>query len=168
MAERRNLPSPLKMKRPNRMEPPERFPGWASWRAGFHECGRALNQREASDDRREAAAGPGSNTALLQFPATEETRIVRQTIRYKGGQVVNGQLGNGKFTSATIATETRPPSIKSAMWLLERRFPQRRGRQAGGELRNAPLLLYSHRPTMGVLDQTGQGTTAQTASRKAK
>ena len=71
--------------------------------------------------------------------------------------MVNGKLGNGKFTSATIATETRPPSIKSAMWLLERRFPQRRGRQAGGKLlRNAPLLLYSHRPTMGVWTKRGR------------
>ena len=81
--------------------------------------------------------------------------------------MVNGKLGNGKFTSATIATETRPPSIKSAMWLLERRFPQRRGRQAGGEApekRSATIIFTP--PDNGRMDQTGQGTTAQTARGK--
>ena len=72
-----------------------------------------------------------SNCRIIHRSATEETRIVRQTIRYKSGEVVNGKLGDGKFTSATVVIETRPPSVKSAMWLLERQFPKKWGRQAG-------------------------------------
>ena len=59
-----------------------------------------------------------SNCRIIHRSATEETRIVRQTIRYKSGQVVNGKLVAGKFKSATTVIETRPPSTKSAMWLL--------------------------------------------------
>ena len=101
--------------------------------------------------------------------ATEETRIVRQTIRYKGGQVVNGKLGNGKFTSATIATETRPPSIKSAMWLLERRFPQRRGRQAGGEApEKRTRYYYIHTARQWAYGPNGAGHDCSDCQRKAK
>ena len=102
-----------------------------------------------------------SNCRIIHRSATEETRIVRQTIRYKSGQAVNGKLGAGKFKSATIVIETRPPSTKSAMWLLERRFPKKWGgkregtlggsdKREGKLLRNHALLLYSHGPTMRV------------------
>ena len=118
-----------------------------------------------------------SNCRIIHRSATEETRIVRQTIRYKSGQAVNGKLGAGKFKSATIVIETRPPSTKSAMWLLERRFPKKWGRQAGGDARRerqargeAPekprATIIFTRPDNESMDQTEKGTTAQTARGK--
>ena len=128
-----------------------------------------------------------SNCRIIHRSATEETRIVRQTIRYKSGEVVNGKLGDGKFTSATVVIETRPPSVKSAMWLLERQFPKKWGRQAGGEARRgrqargearrgrqargeAPekphATIIFTRPDNGSMDQTEKGTTAPTARGK--
>ena len=118
-----------------------------------------------------------SNCRIIHRSATEETRIVRQTIRYKSGEVVNGKLVDGKFTSATVVIETRPPSVKSAMWLLERQFPKKWGRQAGGDARRgrqargeAPekphATIIFTRPDNGSMDQTEKGTTAQTARGK--
>ena len=118
-----------------------------------------------------------SNCRIIHRSATEETRIVRQTIRYKSGEVVNGKLGDGKFTSATVVIETRPPSVKSAMWLLERQFPKKWGRQAGGDARRgrqargeAPekphATIIFTRPDNGSMDQTEKGKTAPTARGK--
>ena len=108
-----------------------------------------------------------SNCRIIHRSATEETRIVRQTIRYKSGEVVNGKLGDGKFTSATVVIETRPPSVKSAMWLLERQFPKKWGRQAGGEAPEKPhATIIFTRPDNGSMDQTEKGTTAPTARGK--
>ena len=108
-----------------------------------------------------------SNCRIIHRSATEETRIVRQTIRYKSGEVVNGKLGDGKFTSATVVIETRPPSVKSAMWLLERQFPKKWGRQARGEAPEKPhATIIFTRPDNGSMDQTEKGTTAPTARGK--
>ena len=91
-----------------------------------------------------------SNCRIIHRSATEETRIVRQTIRYKSGQAVNGKLGAGKFKSATIVIETRPRSTKSAMWLLERRFPKKWGRQAGGDARRDVIPHVVPRSTIPI------------------
>ncbi len=59
--------------------------------------------------------------------STKETKILRQKVRYKGGQVVQGKLVDGEVDFAETITETRSPTAKGAMWLLARRFPMEWG-----------------------------------------
>ena len=63
----------------------------------------------------------------IQRSSLEETRITRQTVKYKGGKVVNGNLKDRQILYAEVVTETRPPTIKGSMWLLARRFPKKWG-----------------------------------------
>ena len=68
-----------------------------------------------------------SNLEIIRRSSREETKILRQKVRYKGGQVVQGKLVNGEVDVAETITETRSPSAKGAMWLLARRFPKEWG-----------------------------------------
>ena len=68
-----------------------------------------------------------SNLEIIRRSSKEETKILRQKVRYKGGQVVQGKLVNGEVDVAETITETRSPTAKGAMWLLARRFPKEWG-----------------------------------------
>ena len=68
----------------------------------------------------------------IERSALEESKIIRQTVKYKGGEILNGQLKNGKVKYATIGSKFRPPKAEASMWLLARRFPERWGPQAKG------------------------------------
>ena len=85
----------------------------------------------------------------IERSALEETKIIRQTVKYKGGEILNGQLKDGKVKSATIVSKFRPPKAEASMWLLARRFPERWGPQAKGAAhegkapdRRATVIFY--------------------------
>ena len=69
----------------------------------------------------------------IERNATEVTKITRQTVKYKGGEIVNGQLKGGKVARIKIVTKTLPPKPEAAKWLLERRFPEKWGPRAKGD-----------------------------------
>ena len=94
----------------------------------------------------------------IERNATEVTKITRQTVQYEGGEIVNGQLKDGKVAYAMIVTEFRPPKWKSSKWLLERRFPEKWGPQAKGDAHERlaidnPLSTYR---IMGVCAKWGR------------
>ncbi len=81
--------------------------------------------------------------------ALEESKIIQQTVKYKGGEILNGQLKDGKVKYATIVSKFRPPNCEASMWLLARRFPERWGPQAKGAAhegkapdRRATVIFY--------------------------
>ena len=66
-----------------------------------------------------------------------------------GGEILNGQLKDGKVKYAEIVSKFRPPKAEASMWLLARRFPERWGPQAKGEAhegkapdRQATVIFY--------------------------
>ena len=62
------------------------------------------------------------------------TGILRHhPVKYKGGEIVNGQLKGGKVARIKIVTKTLPPKPEAAKWLLERRFPEKWGPRAKGD-----------------------------------
>ena len=78
-----------------------------------------------------------------------KSKIVRQTVKYKGGEILNGQSKDGKVKSAEIVSKFRPPKAEASMWLLARRFPERWGPQAKGAAhegkapdRRATVIFY--------------------------
>ena len=66
----------------------------------------------------------------IERSALEESKITRQTVRYEVGEILNGQLKDGKVKYATIGSKFRPPKAEASMWLLERSFPDSWGPQA--------------------------------------
>ena len=46
----------------------------------------------------------------IERSALEESKITRQTVRYEVGEILNGQLKDGKVKYATTVTESRPPA----------------------------------------------------------
>ena len=81
--------------------------------------------------------------------ALEESKIIQQTVKYKGGEILNGQLKDGKVKYATIVSKFGPPKAEASMWLLARSFPERWGPQAKGEAhegkapdRQGTVILY--------------------------
>ena len=85
----------------------------------------------------------------IERSALEASKIIRQTVKYKGGEILNGQLKDGKVKYATIGSKFRPPNCEASMWLLERSFPERWGAQAKGEAhegkapdRQATVIFY--------------------------
>ena len=99
----------------------------------------------------------------IERNATEVTKITRQTVKYEGGEIVNGQLKDGKVAYAMIVTEFRPPKWKSSKWLLERRFPEKWGPQAKGdaherEARDRQPFIYL--PDNGRMRQMGEDRTS--------
>ena len=64
------------------------------------------------------------------------------------GEILNGQLKDGKVKYATTATKSRPRNWKRSAWLLARRFPDRWGPRARGEAHEGeardrqPTLIY--------------------------
>ena len=100
----------------------------------------------------------------IERSALKESKITRQTVRYEVGEILNGQLKDGKVKYATTVTESRPRNWKRSAWLLARRFPDRWGPRARGEAHEGeardrqPTLIYlipdngSSPPTALVLD----------------
>ena len=85
----------------------------------------------------------------IERSALGETKIIQQTVKYKGGEILNGQLKDGKVKSAEIVSKFRPPKAEASMWLLARRFPERWGPQAKGAAhegkapdRRATVIFY--------------------------
>ena len=84
----------------------------------------------------------------IERSALKESKITRQTVRYEVGEILNGQLKDGKVKYATTVTESRPRNWKRSAWLLARRFPDRwgprvRGEAHEGEARDRqPTLIY--------------------------
>ena len=69
----------------------------------------------------------------IERSALGESKITRQTLRYEVGEILNGQLKDGKVKYATTATKSRPRNWKRSAWLLARRFPERWGPRAKRE-----------------------------------
>ena len=85
----------------------------------------------------------------IERSALGESKIIQQTVKYKGGEILNGRLKDGKVKSAEIVSKFRPPNCEASMWLLARRFPERWGPQAKGEAhegkapdRQATVIFY--------------------------
>ena len=85
----------------------------------------------------------------IERSALGESKIIQQTVKYKGGEILNGQLKDGKAKYATIVSKFRPPNCEASMWLLARRFPERWGPQAKGAAhegkapdRRATVIFY--------------------------
>ena len=85
----------------------------------------------------------------IERSALRESKIIQQTVKYKGGEILNGQLKDGKVKYATIMSKFSPPKAEASMWLLARSFPERWGPQAKGEAhegkapdRQATVILY--------------------------
>ena len=85
----------------------------------------------------------------IERSALGESKIIQQTVKYKGGGILNGQLKDGKVKYAEIVSKFSPPKAEASMWLLARRFPERWGAQAKGEAhegkapdRQATVILY--------------------------
>ena len=103
----------------------------------------------ANTDTKSLIYGLFQKGRVLAQDALEETKIIRQTVKYKGGEILNGQLKDGKVKYATIGSKFRPPNCEASMWLLARRFPERWGAQAKGEAhegkapdRQATVIFY--------------------------
>ena len=85
----------------------------------------------------------------IERSALGESKIIQQTVKYKVGEILNGQLKDGKAKYATIVSKFRPPNCEASMWLLARRFPERWGPQAKGAAhegkapdRRATVIFY--------------------------
>ena len=106
----------------------------------------------------------------IERNATEVTKITRQTVKYEGGEIVNGQLKDGKVAYAMIVTEFRPPKWKSSKWLLERRFPEKWGPQAKGDAHEReardrqPFIYLPDNGRMRQMGEDGSGIVIRTKS----
>ena len=63
----------------------------------------------------------------IERSALGETKIIQQTVKYKGGEILNGQLKDGKVKYATIGSKFRPPNCEASMWLLAAAVPREVG-----------------------------------------
>ena len=102
----------------------------------------------------------------IERSALGESKLTRQTLRYEVGEILNGQLKDGKVKYATTATKSRPRNWKRSAWLLARRFPDRWGPRAKGaahegEARDRQPTVIWLLPDNGRVRRMGENKTAQ-------
>ena len=86
-----------------------------------------------------------------------------QTVKYKGGEIVNGQLkGHSKVARIKIVTKTLPPRLRRlSKWLLERRFPEKWGPRAKGDAHEREARSREPIVVLYTPDNGGEGKPAQ-------